>query len=299
MGGPSALFCLTRLRHDQSLGLPYFVTGMMLAHVVLSLTVFIPATRAGGREVEDAWRTHHSAYVVVDVAFVLWCLWCCVLRSPGRVPLGWEPPKEDGLEDLVLESSFCKKCDAFKPPRTHHCSMCRVCVSRYDHHCDWIDNCVGQDTHKLFWLFLVYATAACAHYFYLLWCYAYYSMRRHSGGGGLGVTAPPPSGDGTFSVTALFALSLFSVVVFALLLFSATFLWYTTGNLLRNQTSMEADYVMGEPYDRGVLTNLRHVLGPNPALWLLPVAAPPPPMLANVTAKQEATAGRPDPLNWV
>ena len=29
----------------------------------------------------------------------------------------------------------CKKCQMPKPPRAHHCSICRRCVLKMDHHC--------------------------------------------------------------------------------------------------------------------------------------------------------------------
>ena len=31
--------------------------------------------------------------------------------------------------------SICKKCISPKPPRTHHCSVCKTCVLKMDHHC--------------------------------------------------------------------------------------------------------------------------------------------------------------------
>lgn len=38
---------------------------------------------------------------------------------------------------------YCRKCENFKPDRSHHCSMCGRCVLRMDHHCVFINNCVG------------------------------------------------------------------------------------------------------------------------------------------------------------
>ena len=30
--------------------------------------------------------------------------------------------------------NFCKKCESFKPIKTHHCSICKKCIIRKDHH---------------------------------------------------------------------------------------------------------------------------------------------------------------------
>jgi palmitoyltransferase len=38
-------------------------------------------------------------------------------------------------QNLAREYPICKKCSLNKPPRTHHCSWCNLCVLRFDHHC--------------------------------------------------------------------------------------------------------------------------------------------------------------------
>ncbi|CAK7269688.1 palmitoyltransferase for Vac8p [Sporothrix epigloea] len=56
------------------------------------------------------------------------------------------------------EIRYCKKCQARKPDRAHHCSTCRRCILKMDHHCPWLANCIGLRNNKMFILFLIYTT---------------------------------------------------------------------------------------------------------------------------------------------
>ena len=68
-----------------------------------------------------------------------------VTTGPGRIPARWAPEgfTEEELEEAKQCSSsekyrkrfydhhivrFCRKCNSFKPPRSHHCSECDVFV---------------------------------------------------------------------------------------------------------------------------------------------------------------------------
>jgi palmitoyltransferase len=63
------------------------------------------------------------------------------------------------------EIRFCKKCQARKPDRAHHCSTCRRCVLKMDHHCPWLATCLGLRNYKAFLLFLMYTTVLCLYSF--------------------------------------------------------------------------------------------------------------------------------------
>lgn len=71
------------------------------------------------------------------------------------------------------EFRYCKKCQARKPDRAHHCSTCRRCVLKMDHHCPWLATCIGLRNHKAFLLFLIYTTVFCFYAFAVSGCWVW------------------------------------------------------------------------------------------------------------------------------
>ena len=77
-----------------------------------------------------------------------------MFTNPGAVPRHAQPlirASESGIPETI-----CGRCDAYKPPRSHHCRICNRCIVRMDHHCPWMNNCIGANNQKHFMLFLFY-----------------------------------------------------------------------------------------------------------------------------------------------
>ncbi|KAL8051725.1 hypothetical protein ABFS82_06G165000 [Erythranthe guttata] len=116
--------------------------------------------------IEDWFGLRSSAGLLNSLIFTFWGFLCvfsllvCVLRDPGRVPSRYVPDVEDNQTQNGANQRNCDKCSAHKPPRAHHCRVCRRCVLRMDHHCSWINNCVGHRNYKSYLLLIFYAFIA-------------------------------------------------------------------------------------------------------------------------------------------
>ena len=47
----------------------------------------------------------------------------------------------------------CHICSTYKPPRTHHCSICNKCFLKSDHHSEYLGVCIAFYNYKFFYLF--------------------------------------------------------------------------------------------------------------------------------------------------
>lgn len=90
-----------------------------------------------------------------------------VLQPAGRVSDHVSPPARTAegfvAQDSLLHWTWCRHCQAAKPPQAHHCRACGACVVNMDHHCPFINNCVGQGNLRAFLLFLMWALLAAAY----------------------------------------------------------------------------------------------------------------------------------------
>ena len=83
------------------------------------------------------------------------------------------------LENISDKHDFtsCKKCNIFRPRRTHHCRYCNKCILEMDHHCFIINKCIGKNNYKLFIKYLIFMeiNTTCLSGIALYACYNFHS----------------------------------------------------------------------------------------------------------------------------
>eukprot|EP01062_Namystynia_karyoxenos_P004869 TRINITY_DN1171_c0_g1_i1.p1 TRINITY_DN1171_c0_g1~~TRINITY_DN1171_c0_g1_i1.p1 ORF type:complete len:425 (+),score=113.56 TRINITY_DN1171_c0_g1_i1:96-1277(+) len=226
----------------------------------------------------------HYAPEFALLCMLLWCYVQAVRTPPGHVPDPWRD-LPGGTAPLIPHSQrrrWCPKCSQWKPPRTHHCSVCKVCVLKYDHHCPWIANCVGYYNHKQFMLLVTYASAVC----WCVICRGWHLFRECAGlsgtqveGGVLtiaqaaarqGVTPRcPDAGLARANFLAMY------VTVGCLGVLLTAFATQHHILALKNRTTVESLDKEDCCYDGGIWMNLVEVYGPRWWLWWAPVRAHP------------------------
>ncbi|KAF2163964.1 hypothetical protein M409DRAFT_68206 [Zasmidium cellare ATCC 36951] len=236
------------------------------------------------------------------VTCLLICYWRTCFTDPGRIPKDWqdrvhgtEPGSPQSAAEVAAQSNrWCRRCEAFKPPRAHHCKTCKRCVKKMDHHCVWTANCVSHVTVPHFIRFLFYAVASMAYLECFLYGRAAILWQKRS--------LPYYLGPSSFQLSHLFVLCVVnSGILFMLTLLLGRTLWSLAVNtwtiegweIERHHTLLRRARVLGGfldgpdgvkvriehqefPWDVGILSNICQGMGTwNPIAWFWPFARSP------------------------
>uniref|UniRef100_A0A7S1X3V4 S-acyltransferase n=1 Tax=Tetraselmis chuii TaxID=63592 RepID=A0A7S1X3V4_9CHLO len=229
----------------------------------------------------------------INTAMAIVCYILSVFTDPGKVPEGWACDPED--EQVVTQVKkkgggvrFCQKCQLPKPPRCHHCRVCKRCVLRMDHHCPWVNNCIGHGNYKAFFLFLLYVTAALVHALVLLTMHAMQALQKNAlkrkmrfniRGRLVGEAAKSTGVDVWAFVqgvcfTVTFPLTIGLVLLLGwhvyLVVCNKTTIEYHEGVTAKIKAA-KTGQAYKHPYDLGLCGNLHAVLGANLTQWMMPV----------------------------
>ncbi|ERM94827.1 hypothetical protein AMTR_s00009p00051780 [Amborella trichopoda] len=253
------------------LSLPVFVVLLLIVFVYYS-TVFVFI---------EEWLSLKSSHGLLNsliftffAAMILSSYATAILRDPGRVPYGLVPDIEgsndniNGPKETGAHKRYCEKCCHHKPPRAHHCRVCRRCVLRMDHHCIWINNCVGHGNYRPFLVSVLYSGIASTYSMVIFLCN---TLQKYD----------------QFSTLAYNVFYVFcGAIIVSLCLVLDSLLGWQIYLLCRNMTTIEyragvrakwlakkAGQNYHHPYDLGVCKNLNSVLGQNMLMWVCPISS--------------------------
>ena len=155
----------------------------------------------------------------------------------------------------------CTRCDAPKHQRVHHCTACDICVLRFDHHCPWLGTCIGLLNAKFFLQFLLFTTLLAAYTVYIQTVFL--------------IHCRAVAVDEHLIFVVAFATPLcLAISVATFFGVGGLFIWNCYLAAI-NQTALENFRVSSNQpvvdYFDTIPSNLRHLLGWNPCLWLLPL----------------------------
>jgi len=261
----------------------------MIHHAIPMLQLSVPENRRDDDKRSRA-ITQLIFFHIVTVLLVI-CYIRSILEHPGTIPdndPNWEY-RSEGRPDVGAihlqeakksgERRHCKWCGKYKPDRCHHCRVCRTCILKMDHHCPWIYNCVGFKNYKYFFLVLFYSVI---DLHLIAWSITESVVRSWD--------------VNTSFSTMFFVLFAETLSIFLGGLITAFFVFHiwlmlqamTTIEFCEKKMPKKEGAVAdgsASAYDLGPYHNVMSVLGPNPLLWLLPIAPPDGDGLNYVTAQ--------------
>ncbi|XP_068315860.1 probable protein S-acyltransferase 15 isoform X2 [Pyrus communis] len=117
------------MKFERFLSIPILMVFLLIG-VVCYITVFIFIDDWAG--LKSSAGSLNALVFIFLASLCLFSFFCCVLTDPGHVPASYVPDVEDSSvsDQESKKSGHCDKCSTYKPPRAHHCRVCRRCVLR-------------------------------------------------------------------------------------------------------------------------------------------------------------------------
>ncbi|CDS03700.1 hypothetical protein LRAMOSA01101 [Lichtheimia ramosa] len=254
--------------------------GQLVVAIVALLTTFIAYTS----QIFVIWNflggaSLHTLLILIPLnvfiilLYINYALVC--LTDPGCVPENWMPDTQTHMEvkRSTHEPRFCKTCNNYKPPRTHHCSTCGRCVLKMDHHCPWINSCVGFYNYGHFIRFITYIEISAIYLFILLGCrlaQVIHEMNEYN--------VHPSTIEAAFlainlilSFAAIVTVGILSGYhVYCLTTNTTTIEGWEKGTALTMKSHTGKISDVKYPYNLGWYRNVCSVLGNQPLFWMWP-----------------------------
>jgi hypothetical protein len=149
------------------------ISGRFVSYLLMVASVaipplalyFQPQMQSYHRKVHDA-SVSYEFYFISFLCILVECLYFKVIvTNPGFLEQGKNLEIKTELKgnDINQSKRWCKKCDAEKLQRVHHCSVCERCVLRMDHHCPFTNCCIGLYNERWFVFWLIGILIGCLY----------------------------------------------------------------------------------------------------------------------------------------
>lgn len=128
----------------------FTVAFLVLSFGIVGLYIVIPEIAHRG----SLWFYFNYVFGTYLLVCIIFNYAMAAQTPPGCGSLVHDPCDHEQSYDV------CKKCSKYRYPRSHHCNVCKACVSRMDHHCPWINNCVGLRNYRYYLCFVFWTAIA-------------------------------------------------------------------------------------------------------------------------------------------
>lgn len=188
--------------------------------------------------------------------------------------------EQEIIDKKMTVLKTCRMCATYKPPRTHHCSICKRCFLKFDHHCSFLGVCIAFHNYKFFYIFICINLIHCVFLIPLIMFELFHNKKLLN------------------SVKTHFIITI--TLQFIKLIISLNSLVFHTRLILKNETQIENKalnaFMKGDqcvrfiyqegpilndqdvferdennPYNIGMSENWNQVFGEDPLKWFLPI----------------------------
>ncbi|CAG9864452.1 unnamed protein product [Phyllotreta striolata] len=241
-----------------------FATGFLIVNIPLHLYSQLFFVLPG---LYEPWSADYNLRFGVIVLLTLMAfanLLATMLSDPsvaGRIPKG----------RIVADWKYCARCERSAPPRSWHCKICDVCVLKRDHHCLMMSCCVGHDNLRYFFCYLFFQMACAAYGTVLNACFLWNSIEPGCLWKAVLKVAFPFVGMFFVDWSSYQFHFCLMVVLFSVAVVNGFLFVFYVKLLVRNITLFENKKIGKEKFNRGLVENIKVVLGERWYLvWLGP-----------------------------
>ena len=158
----------------------------------------------------------------------------------------------------------CLSCQHQRPPRSHHCPLCKACILKRDHHCFFSGVCIAANNQRFFLAFLFWTVPLTIIGVVHILPHAYYTVLPEHDANLYHLLIPPYTLILAIFGYSSYAIPLYSAILCSLIFFLIFGITHFSGwvyKLVSNRTGFEQENGIKLTDTRPVNERLKAALG--------------------------------------